>query len=238
MSETLPAKPEDVEKAPIKYNGRGVQLQSFDDAWRLSNAIVKSGMAPKEFNAPAKVLIALQYGAELGLPPMQSLQSIAVINGRPCLWGDALPALVHSSGKCEYINEEMIGDKGTDEYGCQIESKRNDQDVALRTLFTVGDAKAAGLWGKRGPWSDYPDRMLKMRARSFNLRDNFADILRGFGVTEEIQDYAPAIDSDRPTFDPDECTPAEDDPILTAVVEAEVVSEGDPELFDGSGNEE
>jgi hypothetical protein len=32
--------------------------------------------------------------------------------------------------------------------------------------------------------------MLKMRARSFTIRDAYADILKGLALTEEVQDYA------------------------------------------------
>jgi hypothetical protein len=56
------------------------------------------------------------------------------------------------------------------------------------TAFSVADAKRANLWGKAGPWSQYPARMLKHRARSFALRDQFGDALRGLRTVEEVQD--------------------------------------------------
>jgi hypothetical protein len=55
--------------------------------------------------------------------------------------------------------------------------------------FSVEDAKRAGLWGKQGPWSAYPKRMLAMRARGFALRDAFPDVLKGLISAEEAQDY-------------------------------------------------
>ncbi len=55
--------------------------------------------------------------------------------------------------------------------------------------FSMDDAKRAGLAGKKGPWQDYPRRMRQMRARSFALRDAFADALRGLSVREEVMDY-------------------------------------------------
>jgi hypothetical protein len=55
--------------------------------------------------------------------------------------------------------------------------------------FTVADAKKAGLWGKTGPWTQYPKRMLQMRARGFALRDAFPDVLKGLVTAEEAQDY-------------------------------------------------
>jgi hypothetical protein len=56
------------------------------------------------------------------------------------------------------------------------------------TAFSVADAKRANLWGKSGPWTQYPARMLKHRARSFALRDQFGDALRGLRTVEEVQD--------------------------------------------------
>jgi len=56
---------------------------------------------------------------------------------------------------------------------------------------SVGDAKLASLWGKQGPWSQYPKRMLKFRARGFWLRDNFGDILKGMRTVEELRDVPP-----------------------------------------------
>jgi hypothetical protein len=53
----------------------------------------------------------------------------------------------------------------------------------------VAEAKKAGLWGKQGPWTQYPRRMLQMRARGFALRDAFPDVLRGLVTAEEAADY-------------------------------------------------
>jgi hypothetical protein len=52
----------------------------------------------------------------------------------------------------------------------------------------MDDAKAAGLLGKQGPWSQYPKRMRQMRARGFALRDVFPDVLKGMPVAEEVMD--------------------------------------------------
>jgi hypothetical protein len=49
----------------------------------------------------------------------------------------------------------------------------------------VADAKLARLWGKSGPWQQYPKRMLQMRAR-VAFRDLFADALGGHYIAEEL----------------------------------------------------
>ena len=166
----------------------GLALQSFDDAFRFATMVSKSDFAPKDFKGKAEsCMLAIQHGSEVGLSPMQSLQSIAVINGRPTIWGDAALALVQSSPVCEYVREYTEGDG--EQLVAVCEAKRKGYPAPTVVRFSVPDAKKAGLWGKTGPWSQYPSRMLGLRARGFALRNAFADALRGLVTAEEAQDY-------------------------------------------------
>jgi hypothetical protein len=168
----------------------GLALQTFDDAWRFWQMVAKTDFAPKDFKGkPEACLLAGQHGAELGLGPMQSLQCIAVINGRPSIWGDAALALVQSSLVCEFVWEEVTGDG--DAMVAQCQAKRRGYPKPTTVQFSVADAKKAGLWGKSGPWTQYPKRMLQLRARGFALRDAFPDVLKGLVTAEEAQDYQP-----------------------------------------------
>jgi len=174
-------------KAPINFGEQGVQLASLEDAFRFANAVAASGFAPRGMEKPEAILVAIQLGAELGLTPMSALQNIAVINGRPAIYGDAALALVRSSGLLEVFREEEIGEAGKDTQGIKVTAKRRGFDEASES-FTVADAKLSKLWGKAGPWSDYPKRMLKFRARGFILRDLFGDVLKGLRTMEEVRD--------------------------------------------------
>lgn len=156
--------------------------KSLDEAMRFAEIISKSDIVPKEFKGnPGNVLVAIQWGLELGLQAMQALQNISVINGRPALWGDAVIALVRSSPLCEYIYETDDGSTAT------IRVKRRGEEEQFRT-FSMEDAQKAGLLNRGGAWQQYPKRMRQMRARAFALRDVFPDVLRGMPVAEEIQD--------------------------------------------------
>src|SRR5688500_13920798 len=73
------------------------QPQTADEAWHLAETIASSGLAPKDYKTPAQIFIAMQHGAELGLNAMQALQGIALVNGRPAVWGTTLWALVQRS---------------------------------------------------------------------------------------------------------------------------------------------
>lgn len=156
--------------------------QTFEQALTFSNYLAESDMVPKDFKGkPGNCLIAMQWGSELGLKPLQSLQNLAVINGRPALWGDAVIALVLASPVCEYVTED---DDGKTAY-CRVKRKGAPEQVRS---FSTDDAVKAGLAGKQGPWTQYPKRMRQMRARAFALRDVFPDVLRGMPVAEELQD--------------------------------------------------
>lgn len=158
--------------------------RSLDEAFRLADMLADSDMVPKDYKGkPGNIIVAMQWGFEVGLKPLQALQNIAVINGRPSMWGDAVMALVRSSSVCEYVLEDM------DASGTAIcRAKRRGEPEQVRT-FSDEDAKKAGLSGKQGPWSTSPKRMKQMRARSFALRDVFADVLKGMDIAEVVVDY-------------------------------------------------
>jgi len=175
----------------------GLALQSFDDAFRVAKMVASSPFAPKDFQGkPELCFLAMQHGGEVGLSPMQSLQSIAVINGRPTIWGDAALALVQSSPVCEYVKEYTEGQG--DNLTAVCECKRRGYPAPTVSRFSMADAKRAGLAGKAGPWSQYPERMLALRARGFALRNAFADALRGLITAEEAQDYPQPIVAETP----------------------------------------
>lgn len=171
---------------------RAIVPQDFEGAWRIATAVCKAGMAPKGLDTAEKAMVAILHGMEVGMTPMAALQSIAVVNGRPTIWGDGAIGLVRGSGKCEWIKEKIEGDG--DNMAAVCEAKRKGEADPIRARFSVADAKKAGLWGKQGPWQQYPKRMLAMRARAFALRDGFADVLRGLGIAEEVQDHQPMRD--------------------------------------------
>jgi hypothetical protein len=215
----------------ITVGDRGISLTNFKDLWSMAQLVTQSGLAPKGLDTPERAAIALEMGLELGMPPMASLRSIAVINGKPGIYGDAALALARGSGKCDYFLEfpsndpihalaEMLAaciendepdevkrirkqiaaesakmNRRADEFGYTAISRRTGSVAGVVSRFTIGDAKQAKLWGKQGPWSDYPERMLKFRCRGFNLRDNFGDVLQGMVTAEEAGDYPPYVPS-------------------------------------------
>jgi len=106
----------------------------------------------------------------------------------PSIWGDGALAVIEQSGLLEDMVEEYDSD---DDQGlvaiCTM--KRRHRVTPITTRFSMAMAEHAGLTRVEGPWQSYPERMLRMRARSWTMRDAFADVLRGLHLREEIEDY-------------------------------------------------
>ena len=166
---------------------------TFGEACKFAEMVSRSAFCPRDYKGkPGDVLIAMQYGAELGVSPMQAIQGVSVINGRPSVWGDLLLAICRAAPSCEWIHEPDLAEIG--ETGVAwCEAKRHGEP-ARKVSFSKDDARKAKLLGKAGPWQQYESRMLLMRARGFCLRDTFADVLHGMISREEALD----IPTERP----------------------------------------
>jgi len=164
---------------PLRSGGQmqAIVPTNIEEAFRLAKAISVSGLAPNGMKDPEQILIAILHGMEVGLKPMMAVQKIAVINGRPTMWGDAIPALLYSHGF--KVKEWVDGDTAH----CTV--TRPDGTETTRT-FSMKDAGVAGLTNKPGPWKQYPMRMCAMRARAFAARDGAADVLAGMYIREEL----------------------------------------------------
>jgi hypothetical protein len=161
---------------------------TFSEAKTFAGELAASNLVPKAYaGKPLDILVAIQWGNEIGLAPMQALQNISVINGKPSVYGDAAMALVQAHPACEGVEEFFEGEGTPNPIAVCIAHRRGRKPVTAK--FSVEDAKRAGLWNKQGPWTSYPKRMLQMRARGFALRDAFPDALKGLITTEEAEDY-------------------------------------------------
>ena len=205
-----------VKGGSVTIGSRGLAPVDLDGLWRVAQYVAASGLAPKGVDTPEAVFVAMEMGLELGLPLMASLQNIAVVNGRPTLWGDSQLAVVRSTGELEEFSEwyEVAGKRIArnpstfdDSTAAVCRVKRRGME-ATESAFSVADAKRAGLWNKAGTWTQYPARMMRFRARSFALRDQFGDALKGLLSTEEAGDVvevtptATAVTVAKPVFAP------------------------------------
>lgn len=155
---------------------------------KLASQLAASEIVPKCYrNKPSDLFLCWAKGYQLGISPEQAMDCISVINGKAVMWGDEMLALCMSHPDFDDIietpivkNDAVIG------YNCTIKRRfKADKE----SVFTLDMAKKAGLLAKGGVWNQYPERMLKLRARGFCLRDAFPDALKGIKSREEVEDY-------------------------------------------------
>lgn len=202
----------------------------WDMLERMCSRFAASKLVPQQFQGePASVFVALATGLPLGLSPLACLKSIAVINGRPTLWGDAPVAMILQHPSLVSIDEKATGTIAGLDRCWTVSIKRKLPSGQVRTVersYSVDDAKLAKLWGKTGregqptPWVTSPDRMLYNRARAFTIRDAFADVLEGVSLAADLYEDGDA------DMKPAEYTVRRDPPPAPAA-EPDTVSTGD-----------
>ena len=174
-------------KDMIPVGDKGLDIRTLDDMYRFAQFVATSNLAPKEMNT-AGILVAIQMGAELGLPPMASVQNIAVINGRPSIWGDAALAVCQQHPNYLDIDEEW--DEATQTATCKVYTVKRGMERPIVRTWSRKDNEVAGLEGGN-VHKKFPKRMKQMRARSFALRDTFPGALRGLLTAEEAMELPP-----------------------------------------------
>jgi hypothetical protein len=190
-------------KGSLAVGRRGMELRSLDDYWRFAGMLMRAPTMIPKGDTQESLVIKMQLGAEVGMTPMAAIQNIAVINGKPGLYGDGLLGVCQASPvfDWEVFHEWCDGEGDQMAYHCRVARKGGNP---IEQVFSVADAKRAGLWGKQGPWTQTPRRMLQWRARSFACRDAFADVLRGMRSAEELMDFvdvqAQEVQGSRPAF--------------------------------------
>lgn len=214
MAKTDEKKEQKTEKAIIarnmQVNGTGLVLRTLEDMKLAAETFINSRLVPKHFDSGAKIIVALQAGAELGLKPWQSLQSLHVVNGVIGIKSSVIGGLIRQSGKNKYLKQYYEGKKGADDYRAVVKSQRTDDTTEHISEFSVDDAKEAELWGKDN-WRHYPTDMLMWRALSRHGRAYYGDVLAGFYTVEELREIHPPEEVPTPEVAPrDERKEAED----------------------------
>lgn len=174
------------EKAPVYVPPRiNLGPTSFSELEKFAKLLSNSNFVPAAMRGkPGDILAAVQFGAEVGLPPMQALVNIAVINGKPSIYGDAIPGICMRHPDWEGYEEEF--DEGAMTATCTV--RRRGMKPVIKS-FSQADAEKAGLWRKPGPWTQYTKQMLEWRAKGFSFRAAFPDALKGLISREEAGDY-------------------------------------------------
>lgn len=177
--------------------------------------LAKSNLLPAAYaGRPQNVLIAMEYGASLNLPPMQALQGIHVVNGKPTASADLMAALVRRAG-------HKLRIEGDDTRCTATIVRADDPDYPMSVTWTWDKAQRAGLPERNPTWNVYPGAMLRARAISDVARMAANDALHGIIYTpEELESVATQVEVEpAPSTPTDAAGPAR--PEQQAAVEPE-----------------
>lgn len=151
----------------------------------MADKFFASGMFPNIKNS-AGAFAVVQYGRELGIPPMTSMQTMAIVKGKITMMGAMLQTLLIRGGV------KIIIVKSTKE-GCTLRFEREGYPT-IETSFTEEDAKRAGLYKEDSGYVKYPEEMYYWRAMAKGGRRIGSDLMLGIYAKEEIQDDDSIID--------------------------------------------
>ena len=127
----------------------------------------------------ANAFVAAETGAALGLEPLQALASIAVINGRATLSSDLMAAVIRRAG-----HTLRIAENGPESVTATL-IRADDKAFKFEVTWDKDKAVKAGLWGQKGPWSQYPTQMLRARAITEVARQGASEALMGMIYSPE-----------------------------------------------------
>jgi RecT family len=208
------------------------EMELYESTWKLASRVHQTPFVPRAMQGkPEHVLACVLYGNELGLGPMQSLNSIHIIEGRAAASPELMRALVAKAGHRIDVTENT-------NTACTMKGSRADTGAEATVRWTLEDAKNANLSGKDN-WKKYPRAMLAARATSELCRLLFPDVIAGLSYTpEEVESIGDAGIVTPPRRQAEESpAPIVDDIVDAVIVEADAVphaESSEPELVVGA----
>lgn len=187
----------EVTKQPDNYNSPlALNVQTMREIYQIAQAFSMSNLVPEAYRGKpnstghANCFVALSMGFELGLPPMQALTHIVVVNGRPAVDGQLAIALANR--RAPIVGPIRYDEGGkNDEQFCVAWAVDKATKERVEYKITIADARAAG-WLDKGMshWKKDPKIMLRYRAASYLIRTNYPDAILGLSTKEELEDIA------------------------------------------------
>lgn len=158
------------------------------DMWNLISALAPAAHQSRLFNvsSPEQAMMIMAKGYELGMPVTAAFELIHVIQGKPTLSPRGALALVQASGLLETMDiQEQPG-------SCTVTMRRRG-GISYSLMWTLADAKKAGVIKPDSAWQSYEANMLRWRALGFVIDVLFSDVTGGLKRADE---FGAAVDSD------------------------------------------
>jgi hypothetical protein len=166
-------------------------LQGFELMQRAGKALGASTLVPKEYqgNLP-NCLIALEMAQRIGASPLQVMQNLYVVHGRPAWSAKFLIASFNQCGRFSAVRYEWSGKRGSDDWSCKAWAveKATGEKIEGPTI-SIALAKKEGWYEKNGSkWKTIPELMLMYRSAAWLVNTHAPEISMGLNTAEEIHD--------------------------------------------------
>mgnify|MGYP007022359721 CR=1 FL=1 len=183
---------------PVQQFNAFSNIEAFEAAQRMVKPLATSDLVPTAFkNNIGSCLIALNLANRIGADPLQVMQSLYIVHGKPSFSSAFLIACFNQCGRYTAIRYEMFGERDTDGWGCKAyTTERATGELIEGVAVTIGMAKAEGWFSKAGSkWKTMPELMMRYRAATFLIRSVAPEIALGFQSTEEVRDVIDITDT-------------------------------------------
>lgn len=178
---------------------------TLPDKMRYAEALASASLLPRAYQKqPGNVLLAMELGDALGIRPIQAINAVHVIEGKPSASADLIASLVRKAG-------HKLRIRGNDQEATAEIIRADDPDYTFSVTWNLERARVAGLLGK-GVWKNYPAAMLKARAITEVAREGASDAL--YGVIYTPEELGANVDGDGAPFEAPRPQPATQRPTI------------------------
>ena len=175
----------ELEKPPAR-RGKPTLDADFAGLLRLCEALVQTRFLPRAVDTAGKAAALILTGREMGLGPMASIRSLAIVDGKPVLAADLQLGIFKRAGG-QAVWQRL------DDQGAALWLRHPNGDEHTET-FTAEDAQRAGLLGKDN-WKKFPKAMYRSRAITAGLKSLGFEPLAG---TYDVEELEPLTAAGRP----------------------------------------
>ena len=173
-------------------------FQGFELGKQMARALSTSGLVPDNFKGDQNLgscMIALDLAARMGINPLQLMQGLYIVHGKPAFSGQFLGGLVNASGLYKSrLKLKQVGVEGQPTFGYRAYAYDWDGDKITGPSVTMQTAAAEGWIARNPKWKSMSDLMLRYRAISFFQRTNCPELTFGIPIREEVEDTVGVVD--------------------------------------------
>jgi hypothetical protein len=178
-------------------------IQQFENAQRIAKALASSALVPKEYQGQtglANTLVAMEIAGRMGLSPLQVMQNLHIIHGRPSWSSQFIIAMINGCGRFTPLDYNVSGEGDT--LSCFAYATEIATGKELRgPVVTMAMAKREGWATKSGSkWQTMPDLMVRYRAAAFWGRLYVPEFLVGMKTQEEVVDIQEVEVTEKPSI--------------------------------------